>query len=355
MRIVVVIIIMAILAGGVAFGVIKMKKMINAPVSDGADRIGSRSMSTATNTTQSFLPYDEVTPGRMIRIGDNFRCVLKCGSVNYNLLTENERGVLETKFQSLIDSLDYVFAFYVQTREMDNREILHNFENSADRIRESLPKASQYCDMFVRAFRDSMKSAGTGLITKQKYIILCSDDMSSLKTADSKEKEKQAANQLNLRANHVKNSLNSMGIKCDICDQGELLELLKLSFSKDIGGSVDGIVDGSFMSDYVIGNVVDLSDDDQAVIDIGLRSVENQIEMSLSTNKIPEEYRKYYELLLNDVTYLRKRYSGYLSDNDLDDSLKYYHRKKGSISNMKHDEIYKTPVMAEDKEDEFEI
>ena len=53
-------------------------------------------------------------------------------------------------------------------------------------------------------------------------------------------------------------------------------------------------------------------------------SVENQIEMSLSTNKIPEEYRKYYELLLNDVTYLRKRYSGYLSDNDLDDSLKYY-------------------------------
>ena len=70
-------------------------------------------------TMQDLLGISEIRDG-VVSIGENRHCkVIAVGSINYHLMSDEERDRVEGAFGSLLASLSFPIQIYVQTRLLD--------------------------------------------------------------------------------------------------------------------------------------------------------------------------------------------------------------------------------------------
>ena len=266
---------------------------------------------TKTSTAQEFLPFDDII-GPYIKVEGVYRAVIECSSINYDLLSDTERDVLEDTFRQMIDSMDYVFAFHIQTREVDPRELLMIAADDVENIRVNMPLAYNYAKEYYRNFQQFNNQS---VIVKKKYIIVSSDIITST-TLNEEDKMKIATDQVNNRVTSVIAQLRNMKIQGAMLDHGQLLELMKMAIEKKTGGAIDGLTSGDFMSEYVEGrDTSSVLSNCYAKADNVMEQFENRIDLELCRDpEIDDERREYMYHLLKDVQYLRDKYAGYFKD-----------------------------------------
>ena len=100
------------------------------PLAGGAQQQGPTSKSNP-NSTQNTLVIGEVRDGIVIMNDGSFRAVIMCKSINFDLMSPQEREGVEFAYQGFLNSLYFPIQIVVRSQKVDLRPYL----NKLDKIR----------------------------------------------------------------------------------------------------------------------------------------------------------------------------------------------------------------------------
>lgn len=243
---------MALIIGGALFLV---KKLAKAPEAgeDGKPAAPKNQDKTAQDFVKDLF---KTTDSSMINLGNgDFRMVVEVSSINYRLMTSDEIYRIEQLFKNAVSSWTFPFAFYVQSREMDKREILSNTYNDIQAAVSKFPGLADYGKAYYSYLGDEngMLQGGMGNpLTKKKYVIVGNKtNANTLENSNEEEKKKFVMSELYNEASTVVGSLQSIGLSGEILKSYELNDLLFQAINKSNGEVVDGISEGDYTSGFV--------------------------------------------------------------------------------------------------------
>ena len=247
-----VLVFMAFIIGG---ALLLVKKFTKAPEEDEDGK--PVAPKNQDKTAQDFVKdLFKTTDSSMIDLGNgDFRLVVEVTSINYRLMTSDEIYRIEQLFKNAISSWTFPFAFYVQSREMDKREILNNTYNDIQGAVAKFPGLADYGRAYYKYLGDEggMMQGGMGNpLTKKKFVIVGNKtNANTLENSTEEEKKKFVLSELYNEASTVVGSLQSLGLSGEILKSYELNELLYQSINKTNGEVVDGISEGDYTSGFV--------------------------------------------------------------------------------------------------------
>ncbi|MBO8160656.1 MAG: hypothetical protein H0Z24_03385 [Thermosipho sp. (in: Bacteria)] len=90
---------------------------------------------------KSFTTDDGSTIGLIVQNnGKRFVGILEVFGVNYNILSIEEREILEEAFTSMLNGLDYPIQIFIQSRKLDLESYLKKYDSRLDEIKEVINK-----------------------------------------------------------------------------------------------------------------------------------------------------------------------------------------------------------------------
>lgn len=251
----IIVILFVAVIGGVAFMVMRTLNKLNEA---DAEQGGMAANSAVVDTAQKFLPFDNIRDG-VIDLGNyKYRMIIECSSINYALKTDEEQEIIELGFQRVLNSLQFPFTLYVQTREIDNRAMISSLEDDILRAKEDFPILSDYGDSYLNEMRNLTANLGQTK-QKKKYIIVPFDEAIELTTMDKEERFNYAKDEIFQRAQLIKDGMSSLQIKASILNTDEIIELLYSAFHKDGSTDVENIQNGEYLRMMVEGVFEDKS------------------------------------------------------------------------------------------------
>ncbi len=78
-------------------------------------------MAPSKNSTQQFVPIQEVRDGILILKDGGMRGILLASSLNFSLKSEDEKNAIIFQFQDFLNSLDFSVQIVIQSRKLDIR------------------------------------------------------------------------------------------------------------------------------------------------------------------------------------------------------------------------------------------
>lgn len=86
-------------------------------------------------SVQEFLDFDRVYNSMIIRNGGRkFTMVINCSGINYDLMSEGERSMVEEAFIELLNFIRFPIQIYVQTRKVDLKDSLKTYDSKISMI-----------------------------------------------------------------------------------------------------------------------------------------------------------------------------------------------------------------------------
>jgi len=177
--------------------------------------------------TQDFVTVKEIKEGVVILKQGGWRNVLMASSINFDLMSQEEKEAVVYQFQSFLNSLDFEIQILVQSRNLNLKPYLKQLEETEQKQENELLKiqASEYRE-FIRSL-----STMANLISKNFYIVV--PFYPPLKK-EVKEKEfKRWKSQLNLRSQYVISGLRGSGVNAVLLESDEIVELLWSFYNPD--------------------------------------------------------------------------------------------------------------------------
>ena len=86
---------------------------VTPPATEGPQTLGSQ------DTTQSTLLISELRDGVVIMKDGSFRAVVACQSINFDLMSEQEREGVEYSYQNFLNSLNFTIQILVRSQRVD--------------------------------------------------------------------------------------------------------------------------------------------------------------------------------------------------------------------------------------------
>lgn len=83
---------------------------------------------TNPNSTQNALQIAEIRDGIVIMNDGSFRCVLMLKSINFDLMSQQERESVEFAYQGFLNSLYFPFQIMVRSQKVDMRPYLEKLD-----------------------------------------------------------------------------------------------------------------------------------------------------------------------------------------------------------------------------------
>lgn len=178
-------------------------------------------------TTQDFLPVKEIKQGVVILKQGGWRNILMASSINFDLMSQEEREAVIYQFQNFLNSLDFEIQILVQSRTLNLKPYLRQLEELESKQTNELLK------MQAIEYRDFIESLVkmANLISKNFYIIV--PYYPPFKTEMSEKEFQRHKTQLNLRSQYVINGLRSTGVNAVLLNSEEIVELLWGFFNPD--------------------------------------------------------------------------------------------------------------------------
>ena len=279
-------------AGGPA----KSKK--NGIKSQVMDYLGAVQVDDNAETAQEFLPFESIGDS-MIYLGNGrYRMLIECSSINYFLKTEEEQGTVESQFRRAINSWQFPWAIYVQTRRVDNRKLVEETASEVERACQEFPAMSEYGQDYISYIQHLPDITQNNLI-KRKFIIIGCDDAGKLTASNKEEQSDYALKILYERAQLIMSSLKSMGIvssivKSDVVqDDGshrnDLAEVMYSAINRKVGGAADGYIYGDFMSEMVSGGNFDSREFNNEKLNLLINEFENKLNIEILQDRTQNE------------------------------------------------------------------
>jgi hypothetical protein len=125
-------------------------------------------MPTAPQTTQNFVPIQEIREGVVILKNGGMRAVVLATSLNFALKSSDEQRAILMQFQSFLNSLDFSIQIYIQSKKLDIRPYIALLE---DRYKEQI---SELMKIQVREYIEFIKTfvESTNIMSKSFFVVV---------------------------------------------------------------------------------------------------------------------------------------------------------------------------------------
>lgn len=125
-------------------------------------------MAAAPQTTQNFVPIQEIRDGVVILKNGGMRSVVLATSLNFALKSSDEQSAILLQFQNFLNSLDFSVQIFIQSKKLDIRPYIALLEDRYKEQQTELMKIQvrEYID-FIRTFVES-----TNIMTKSFFVVV---------------------------------------------------------------------------------------------------------------------------------------------------------------------------------------
>ncbi|MDD5551568.1 MAG: hypothetical protein PHI88_00140 [Candidatus Pacebacteria bacterium] len=173
----------------------------------------------AKATTQDFVTIKKIKEDVVILKQGGWRNILMASSINFDLMSDEEKEAVIYQFQSFLNSLDFEIQILIQSRKLNLKPYLKQLEEVEAKQENELLKiqANEYRE-FIRSL-----SSMANLISKNFYIVV--PFYPPVKEMSDKE-FKRWKSQINLRSQYVINGLRGTGVSALLLGSDEIVELL---------------------------------------------------------------------------------------------------------------------------------
>lgn len=287
--------------GGLAYWKIKQTDPNNIDTSNKAK----------LDTAQDFLIFDDIKDS-VIHLGcHQYRAIIKCNSTNFDLKTEKEQDIIELSFQRFLNSLSHPISFFIQTRTMDNTNMMKGLKDDILKSIEEFPVLVEYGDAYYNDMSDIYNEIGNNK-EKNKYIIVPFNDAISLTNSSEQEKYEYSIKEIQNRCQIIIDGLQSVGLKAKILNTKELADLVYSSYHKDNASQIENIINGEFLSMMVEGEDKLSNVTDEGRLDWILYEAQLRLETELANEKAinPTVKNKSIEAI-NKISSLRDTIAGF--------------------------------------------
>ena len=128
-------------------------------------------MANKSQTTQDFVPVQEVRDGVVILKNGGMRSIVLASSLNFALKSQDEQGSILMQFQNFLNSLDFSVQIFIQSKKLDIRPYLALLEDRyKDQVTELMKiQVREYIE-FIRTFVES-----TSIMSKSFFVVIQND------------------------------------------------------------------------------------------------------------------------------------------------------------------------------------
>lgn len=171
-------------------------------------------------STQDFLPFEEIRDDVVLLPGGQARAVLASSSLNLDLMKEEEKSIVVSRYQSFLNSLDFPIQVVIQSRPLNLNPYLRDIKEAEKEQKNELLtlQAKEY-----REFVYSLKQR-VNLLTKNFYVIV--PFFMPAEAREDEEAKKRWEGQLEERVSYIIDGLNKIDIRTTRLKNPELKELL---------------------------------------------------------------------------------------------------------------------------------
>jgi len=286
------------------------------------------SLNPSVDTTQDFLSFEDIKDG-VYHLGNHqYRAVIKCSSINYELKTEKEQDIVELSYQRFLNSLTNPISILVQTREMDNSKMLKSLKDDIQQSIEDFPILGEYGELYYNSMENLCAEIGNSK-TKNKYIVVPYNDAISLTSSTEDEKYEYALREINNRCHIIKDGLQSVGIHSEILNTKELIELAYSSYNKDSASQAENITSGEFMKMIVSGEDKLSQVTEEGRLDWILYEAQMRLETELVSETLNNEMKDRAVSAINELNKIRDELAGhYKTDVNIEKKIKVLNTDK---------------------------
>jgi len=214
---------------------------------------------------ESFLDFDKIYNNMIIRKnGSMFTMVINCSGINYDLMSGDEKVMIEEGFIELLNFLRFPVQIYVQTRKVDLKDSLKTYAGKIKSIEKELntlieefdvvkaknPEDSEKLGMlayemerkqnlleYAIDLKDNIEkmSINKNVLQYKYYIVLTYriEELGLMTNFTEKEILDMAFTELLTRSQSIVGALMGCNIEAKILDSNELAELLYVAFNRD--------------------------------------------------------------------------------------------------------------------------
>ena len=227
-----------VIFGGVGLFVFLTLKKMNGETQ------GVATKSSVMKTAQDFLPFANIENDILDLGGFQYRMIIEVSSVNYILKNEQEQEILEISFRNFLNSIDYPFSMFIQTREIDLNAVTNNLKRDINEICKTFPGLREYGENYYR-YIVSLKERTGCTKQKRKFIIIPYDETIKMPELDTAAKKSYSYEQIYERANQIVDALAPLGLQGHVLNTNEIIELFYSLTHRNDDTIVDYIADGA--------------------------------------------------------------------------------------------------------------
>ena len=285
--IIAVLVVLVVILIGVFAWVLRKDKKKAEESSGGSSSSGSGSSdSVKTSGIESmdkFLAFDEVIDNMILRKNKTeYVMVIYCKGVNYDLLGEDEKLAVESGFTQFLNTLRFPVQLYVQTRSLNLRDSVLQYEERVNAVRDDINKldsqirkerANGRLDLVRRLEYERRKkvnileygediteyvarmSQNKDVLQQNTYVVVSyytAEFGGEIANYSKEEIDSMAFSELYTRAQTLIRALSSAGVNGRVLNSEELAELLFIAYNRDDSDlvSIKRLIDAKYDSLY---------------------------------------------------------------------------------------------------------
>lgn len=242
------------------------------------------SLKSNIDTAQEFLPFKDISDS-MINLGNHqYRALIEVSSINYNLKTKKEKDILELSFQRFLNSLDFPYSIFIQTKTMDNTKMIGMLKADIEETLKEFPQLEEYAMTHLRDMSNIQDRIQTTK-QKKKYVIVPYDDAVALTNLDENEKYVEAAKELYTRCQLVLDGLETMGLRGTILTTNEVAAVITSVYHRQNYSHIEGVIEGDYLETFVQGENKMANILSEGKLDLILSEARTKLEGELLNNR----------------------------------------------------------------------
>lgn len=125
-------------------------------------------MAVKSQTTQNFVPIQEIRDGVIILKNGGLRSIILASSLNFALKSQDEQSSILLQFQNFLNSLDFSIQIFIQSKKLNINPYLGLLE---ERYKE---QASELMKIQVREYIEFIKTfvESTNIMSKSFFVVI---------------------------------------------------------------------------------------------------------------------------------------------------------------------------------------
>ncbi len=125
-------------------------------------------MATKPQTTQNFVPIQEIRDGIIILKNGGLRSIILASSLNFALKSQDEQASILMQFQNFLNSLDFSIQIFIQSKKLDIRPYLALLENRyKEQVSELMKIQVREYIGFIKTFVET-----TNIMSKSFFVVI---------------------------------------------------------------------------------------------------------------------------------------------------------------------------------------